>query len=320
MTKKRINLVTGAAGFIGARVSEMLLDAGESVYGVDNLNDYYDVALKLFRLERLRGKPNFQFAHNDIENTEHIARIFDSKEIDVVYHLAARAGVRYSVENPHAYFRTNVNGTLNILDAMQHNGVQKIVLASTSSLYAGFDTPFEESNPANTPLSPYASSKKAAEVLAYSYHHLYNIDVSVLRYFTAYGPMGRPDMAPFRFIKAILSGEAITIYGDGNHSRDFTYVDDIALATLHAGRVKLGYEIINIGAGNQPTTVIQFVRLIEDISGRKAVIVFEPASPLDMVSTQANIQKAKHMLGWRPTTQLKDGLATTIAHVQEYGW
>ena len=257
-------LVTGAAGFIAAKVCEMLLAEGHTVVGVDNLNDYYDVRLKDYRLSRLLGAKskelgadpkqsvyadgvnplisgNFEFRLLDIENLAALDALFAAHKFAAVFNLAARAGVRYSMENPHVYLSTNTLGTLNILECQRKYGVKKQVLASTSSLYAGCPMPFTEDQPVNTPLSPYAATKKAAEMLAYSYHKLYGLDITVVRYFTVFGPAGRPDMAPLRFIKWIDEGTPITLYGDGTQSRDFTYVDDIARGTILAGKLR-GYD------------------------------------------------------------------------------
>ena len=229
-----IILLTGAAGFIGWETAKRLLSGGKRVLGVDNLNDYYDVGLKEYRLEDLKGREKFSFYRADIEDLQALEDIFRGNRIDAVVNLAARAGVRYSIENPFVYMTTNAYGTLNLLELMRKYGVKKIVLASTSSLYAGQKMPFSEELPVNTPISPYAASKKAAEVMAYSYHYLFGIDVSVLRYFTVYGPAGRPDMSLFRFIKWIDVGDELVLYGDGSQSRDFTFVSDIAEGTIRA--------------------------------------------------------------------------------------
>ena len=253
MTKKY--LVTGAAGFIASQVCSQLLDQGDQVVGVDNLNDYYDVRLKDRRLQQLqnhRNAQNFGFEKLDIENQEGLKSLFKNESsFDAVINLAARAGVRYSMENPHVYLSTNAEGTLNLLECMRINGCKKFVLASTSSLYAGQKMPFTEDLAVNEPLSPYAASKKAGELMAYSYHKLYQMDVSVVRYFTVFGPAGRPDMSIFRFIKWIDEGVPIEMFGDGSQSRDFTYVDDIASGTI-AALQHVGFEIINLGGWKEP--------------------------------------------------------------------
>ncbi len=304
-------LVTGAAGFIGWKTCEFLLKRGFKVLGVDNLNDYYDVKLKRYRLEKLKKYPNFQFIFCDIENTEDVFSLFGENKFDAVINLAARAGVRYSMENPYVYMRTNAYGTLNLLDAARTYSVKKFVLASTSSLYAGCKMPFKEDLPTNTPISPYAASKKAAEAIAYTYHYLYDLDVAVLRYFTVYGPCGRPDMSCFRFIRGIMKGEPIEIYGDGTQSRDFTYIDDIADGTIKALEVDVGYEIINLG-GNKPYQLLYMVRLIEDLLGKKAEIKFLPFHKTDLKATWAEIEKAKSILGWEPKVSLEEGLEKTV--------
>jgi nucleoside-diphosphate-sugar epimerase len=299
-------LLTGAAGFIGARTAEMLLQKGVEVVGIDNLNDYYDVKLKEERLSALQ-KPGFQFVNVDIENKKALQALFSQHHFDVVFNLAARAGVRYSMENPDVYMSTNVQGTLNILECMREKKVPKLVLASTSSLYAGQAMPFKEDLPVNTPISPYAASKKAAEVLAYSYHYLYGIDVTVVRYFTVYGPAGRPDMSPYIFADKILKGEEVPVHGSGNQSRDFTFVDDIAEGTILAAK-KVGYEIVNLGGGNNPFTLHQMIALMEKFSGKKAKIKNLDTFKADMDVTWADISKAKNLLGWQPKVPFEEGI------------
>ena len=259
-------LVTGCAGFIAAKVSEFLAAEGHKVVGIDNLNDYYDVSVKKHRLQDLQKFDNFQFIEMDIENADQVDRLFRENRFQTVFNLAARAGVRYNMENPHVYMTTNALGSLNLMDSMRRHGVNKFVLASTSSLYAGQDMPFTESLAVNTPISPYAASKKSAEVMAYSYHYLYGLDVSVLRYFTVYGPASRPDMSIFRFVKWIAEEKEIELFGDGSQSRDFTYVDDIARGTIAAAK-NLGYEIINLGGGNQPVSLNKIISELERLLG-----------------------------------------------------
>jgi len=304
-------LVTGAAGFIGWKTSELLLERGYKVVGVDNLNDYYDVRLKEYRLRELEKHPSFAFVKCDIEDTEEVFSLFSANSFSAVVNLAARAGVRYSMENPFVYMRTNAYGTLNLLDAAKSHGVKKFVLASTSSLYAGCEMPFKEELPTNTPISPYAASKKAAEAIAYTYHYLYGIDVAVLRYFTVYGPCGRPDMSYFRFIRNIMAEEPIEIYGDGTQSRDFTYIDDIAKGTVKALDAEVGYEIINLG-GNKPYELLYMVRMIEELLGKRARMKFLPFHKTDLKATWAEIDKAKRMLNWEPEVSLEEGLERTV--------
>jgi len=238
-------------------------------------------------------------------------QLFKSFQFDTVFNLAARAGVRYSMENPHVYMATNAVGNLNLLDEMLKNGVKKFVLASTSSLYAGQKMPFTEDLPVNTPISPYAASKKAAEVMAYTYHYLYGMDVTVLRYFTVYGPAGRPDMSIFRFIKWIDMGEPIELFGDGLQSRDFTYVDDIAQGTLLAAR-SLGFEIINLGGGKNPISINYVIEYIEKSLGKKAIIRNRDFHKADLKETWADISKAERLLGWKPKISIEEGLDRAI--------
>jgi UDP-glucuronate 4-epimerase len=313
-------LVTGAAGFIASRTCEFLLEQGCRVVGVDNLNDYYDPRVKWHRLERLKRHKAFEFHALDIEDRGGVDGLFDRARFDAVVNLAARAGVRYSLENPHVYLRTNVEGTLNLLESMRRKGVGKLVLASTSSLYAGHAPPFKESNPVDHPISPYAATKRAAEVLCSTYHQLFGIDTTVVRYFTVYGPAGRPDMAIFRFIKWIDEGTPITVFGDGRQSRDFTYVDDIATGTIAALR-PVGYEIINLGGGRRPCTLLEVIDGIERLLGRRAVLNEQPAHKADMLETAADITKAEEVLGWRPQVELEEGLVRCVDwYVENRSW
>lgn len=305
-------LVTGASGFVGAATCGQLLDAGHTVVGVDNMNDYYDVRIKQWRLEQVIDREGFAFHEADIEDESAIGRLFATQPFTAVINLAARAGVRYSMENPHVYMTTNAMGTLNLLEAMRRHHCQKMVLASTSSLYAGGPMPFSEDLPVNTPISPYAASKKAAEVMAYSYHKLYDMDISVVRYFTVFGPGGRPDMSILRFIKWIDEGTPITLYGDGSQTRDFTYIEDIASGTIAATK-PLGYEIINLGGGMEPVSIKYGIDEIARMLGKEAVIDQHPFHKADMMATMANIEKARTLLGWEPTTDFDTGLANTVA-------
>ena len=303
-------LVTGAAGFIGARTCQILLEQGNEVVGVDNMNDYYDVRMKEHRLQQLQND-RFTFHRLDIEDYDALKPLFENNPPEIVINLAARAGVRYSMENPHVYFTTNAIGTLNLLEWMRHCQVKKMVLASTSSLYAGQPLPFVESAPVNTPISPYAASKKAAEVTAYTYHHLFKIDVSVVRYFTVFGPAGRPDMCIFRFIQWIDNGEPIELFGDGSQTRDFTFVDDIARGTIAATK-QVGYEIINLGGGNTPVSINYIIEQIESLLGKKAKIERKPFHIADMVETQANVSKAKSLLDWESQISVEEGLQQSV--------
>ena len=314
-------LITGAAGFIGARTTEMFLDDGVNVVGLDNLNNYYDIGLKEYRLNRLRERPGFTFYRVSIEDRKALEKIFSRHKFDAVLNLAARAGVRYSLENPHIYMSTNAVGTLNLLDCMRKHDSKKMVLASTSSIYAGQPLPFNEDLPVNEPISPYSASKKAAELMAYSYHHLYGLDITVLRYFTVYGPAGRPDMSIFRFIKWIDEGEhPIILFGDGSQSRDFTYIDDIARGTM-AATATAGYEIVNLGGGAKPVSISKLIQMLEELLGKKANVVKKPFHKADLRETSADITKAGRLLDWKPETTLEEGLKKTVTWYQEnHSW
>ena len=303
-------LVTGCAGFIGWAVAKRLLEEGHKVIGVDNLNSYYDVRLKHYRLEDLRSYRDFKFFQLDIEDYEKLKEVFKNYRFDAVINEAARAGVRASIEDPFVYMTTNANGTLNLLELCKNYGISKFVLASTSSLYAGQPMPFKEDLPVNTPISPYAASKKAAEVIAYTYHYLYGIDVSILRYFTVYGPAGRPDMSVFRFIKWIMEDSSLEVFGDGSQSRDFTYIEDIAEGTILALK-PLGYQIINLG-NNKPYSLLEMISLVERFTGKKAKIENREFHKADMKATWADITKAKELLGWQPKTSLEEGIEKTV--------
>ncbi|MDA0346000.1 MAG: GDP-mannose 4,6-dehydratase [Verrucomicrobia bacterium] len=304
-------LLTGCAGFIGWKTTELLIKQGHQVVGVDNLNNYYDVGLKQWRLNKLTQMDGFRFEKADLDEKESIGRLFKNTAFDAVVHLGGRAGVRYSMENPHAYMETNAGGTLSMLESMRQHGVRKFVLSSTSSLYAGQDMPFLESLPVNQPISPYAATKKAAEAMAYTYHHLYDFDVSILRYFTAYGPAGRPDMAPLRFVRWIDEGTPITLYGDGSQSRDFTYIDDIARGTIAALK-NVGHEIINLGGGNNPVSISKMIETFEIQLGKKAIIDYQPFIKGDMLHTWADISKAKSILDWKPQVSFQEGTQNLV--------
>ena len=303
-------LVTGAAGFIGARTAEFLLKAGKPVVGVDNLNDYYDTRLKKHRLKELQKYKNFTFFKADIENLSALKKIFRQTGPEAVINLAARAGVRYSIENPFAYMMTNALGALNVLEACKTSGTRRVITASTSSLYAGQPMPFKETLPVNTPISPYAASKKSAEAMCYTYHYLYGMDITILRYFTVYGPAGRPDMSPFRFIQWIDKGKPVQIFGNGEQSRDFTYVDDIVEGTVKALKLK-GFTVLNLGR-NKPYKLSYFIKLLEKHLGKKAALKYFPSHKTDMGATWADISKAKKILGWQPKVDLNRGVKLTV--------
>jgi UDP-glucuronate 4-epimerase len=319
-------LVAGSAGFIGARVSQQLLDAGHSVVGLDNLCSAYDPRLKHWRLEALTRQARFAFHEIDLGNRAALERVFaesaaaavrtGQSPLSTVFNLAARAGVRPSVENPWPYYEANLIGTLNLLECCRRFAVPKFVLASTSSLYGdGNPTPFREDADTDRPLSPYAASKKAAETLAFSYHHLHGVDVSILRYFTVYGPAGRPDMSVFRFVRHLAEGEPIVVFGDGSRQRDFTYVDDIARGTIAAAR-PLGYEIVNLG-GDRPTALKAVIDRISVLLGVTPSIEYRPAHPADVQTTWADISKARRLLGWAPEVSLDEGLRCCVDWYRE---
>lgn len=311
-------LVTGCAGFIGAKVAELLLDQGHTVVGIDNLNESYDVRLKRWRLDHLTGRAHWSFYQADIADRAALFAVLESatkdsptqdrrQTFDATVNLAARAGVRQSVIDPASYLQTNIVGTLNLLDFCKERGVHKFVLASTSSLYgANNPCPFSEDANTDRPLSPYAASKKAAEALAFSYHHLHGLDVTVLRYFTVYGPAGRPDMSLFRLVQWITEGRPVTVFGDGTQSRDFTYVDDIARGTV-AGLTRLGYEVINLGS-NGPFKLNEAIALVEQATFHKANIVYAARDPSDVLATWANIEKASRLLNWSPQVGFAAGI------------
>ncbi len=313
----RVILLTGCAGFIGYKVAECLLAAGHTVVGLDDLNDAYDIRLKSWRLQQIIPHPKFQFHKLDITDRAALRALFESglgpdlQRPAAVINLAARAGVRQSVENPWVYFETNVTGTLNLLELCRALEVRKVVLASTSSVYGQRNPlPYGEDADTDGPLSPYAASKKSAEAVCYAYHYLYGIDTTILRYFTVYGPAGRPDMSLFRFVQWISEGRPVTVYGDGQQSRDFTFVDDIAQGTV-AALAPLGYEIINLGS-DSPIILMTAVRLVEELVGKKAEIVYTSRHPADVTATWADISKAGRLLGWRPQSTFRDGVAEMV--------
>ncbi len=304
-------LLTGAAGFIASKTAELLCQKkGVRVVGIDNMNDYYDVRLKNYRLKTLKTLPDFTFHKIDIEDKTKLRSLFKKYRFDAVINLAARAGVRYSLENPYIYFTTNAQGTLNLLELCKDHKIKKFILASTSSLYAGQKMPFKETLAVNTPISPYAASKKAAEATCYTYHYLYGIDVTIVRYFTVYGPAGRPDMSIFRFIKWIDEGKPMELFGDGTQSRDFTYVDDIAKGTIKALK-KVGFRIINLG-GNTPYKLNHAIRLIEQNLEKKATVKRFPFHKADLMATWADTDVARDLLKWQPKVSLEDGIQRSV--------
>jgi UDP-glucuronate 4-epimerase len=331
-------LLTGAAGFIGFHTAHILLARGEEVVGLDNLNDYYDVSLKQARLDILKRSPNFRFVKLDLADRDAMKKLFAEEKFERVVHLAAQAGVRYSIQNPLAYIDSNVLGFANILEGCRHNGVQHLVYASTSSVYgANTKMPFSVHQNVDHPLSFYAATKKANELMAHTYAHLYQLPVTGLRFFTVYGPWGRPDMALFLFTKNILAGKPIDVFNYGNHRRDFTYVDDIAegvvramdrIATPHPkwnsddpdpGTSKAPYRLYNIG-NNQPVELMRYIECIEQALGKKATKNLLPMQAGDVPDTFADIDDLVRDVGYRPATPVEEGVRKFVDwYVQYYG-
>jgi nucleoside-diphosphate-sugar epimerase len=314
-------LLTGAAGFIGARVGELLLDDGHTVFGLDNLNEAYDIRLKEYRLKKLHAQPGFSFLKMDIADRDAVQAFGEAEgPFEAVINLAARAGVRASVADPWMYLDTNTYGTLNLLELCRRHNISKFILASTSSLY-GADAPLPtpEHSESSTPLQPYAASKKGAEAMSHAYHFLYGIDVTIFRYFTVYGPAGRPDMSMFRFTQWISEGRPVIVFGDGEQSRGFTYVDDIARGTI-MGLKPLGFEIINLG-GHEAITINALIARLETLIGSSARIERQPRHPADMLANWADVSKAGKLLGWKPQIPLQEGIQRLVEWYQaERAW
>jgi len=311
----RTILLTGAAGFIGFNTSKTLLERGDTVIGIDNLNDYYDPALKLARLEILKKYPKFKFYEANIEDEIKI-----KERVEIICHLAAQAGVRYSLENPLAYEKSNMLGTLNIFEYARQNKIKSVVYASSSSVYGNNEeVPFKESMQLDNPISLYAATKKANELYAYVYHHLYRINMVGLRFFKVYGPWGRPDMALFKFTKNILEGKPIEVYNNGKMSRDFTYVGDIVsgvIASLDRAE-KLKFEVINLGNGS-PVLLMDFIKEIEKCTGKEAKLNMMPMQAGDINQTFADTSKAKSLLGYSPKTNISSGINNFMNWYKEY--
>ena len=306
-------LVTGAAGFIGARTAEMLIEQGHTVVGVDNLNEAYDVRIKEYRLRKLQELNGFEFVRDDISDREILNRQspITNYQFDAVINLAAWAGVRASVKNPWVYAETNVIGTLNMLELCRQAGTKKFLVASTSSIY-GENPPYPtpETASSSEPLQPYAASKKGAEAMTHAYHHLYDIDVSVVRFFTVYGPAGRPDLAIFRFVKWISEEQPVRVNGDGEQSRGFTFIDDITRGIIAALK-PLGFEIFNLG-GHEVITINDLIKLVEEVVGKKAIVQYGPPDLADMRSNWADVSKARQLLGWQPQFTLREGIGKLV--------
>jgi UDP-glucuronate 4-epimerase len=303
-------LITGAAGFIGARTTELLIKDGHTVLGVDNMNNAYDPRMKEYRLRKLQAMPGFTFYKLDISDRSIIDQLKGYK-FDGVINLAARAGVRYSVADPWVFVESNLLGTLNMLELCRQTSTGKFIVASTSSIY-GEDPPYPtpESASSSRPLQPYAATKKGAEAMAHAYHHLHDIDVTIMRFFTVYGPAGRPDLSIFRFVQWISEGRPVHVNGDGEQSRGFTYIDDIVRGIISALK-PLGFEIINLG-GHEVITINDLIKLIEDVVGRKAIIQYGPADPADMRSNWADVRKAGELLGWEPQFNMRAGIEQLV--------
>jgi UDP-glucuronate 4-epimerase len=329
-------LVTGAAGFIGFHVARKLLKRGDEVVGIDNLNDYYGPELKQARLALIGKDDRFTFVKLDVADRDGIASLFRKKEVERVVHLAAQAGVRYSIANPHVYADSNLLGVLNILEGCRNNRVGHLVYASSSSVYgANEKLPFSESDPADHPVSLYAATKKANEMMAHAYAHLYGLPVTGLRFFTVYGPWGRPDMAPFLFTRRILAGEPIDVFNNGRHSRDFTYIDDIAegvVKTLDHVAAPSGdwdphspdpaissapYRLYNIG-NNKPVRLLDFIAAIEKAAGKKARINMLPMQKGDVEATCADIEALSAAVGFRPDTTIEKGIEEFVSWYRGY--
>jgi UDP-glucuronate 4-epimerase len=329
-------LVTGAAGFIGYHTSMKLLERGEEVLGIDNVNDYYDPRLKEARLERLRAYPGFRFEKRDIADRPAMEELFARERPPRVIHLAAQAGVRYSIVNPHAYTDANVTGFLNILEGCRHNQVEHLVFASTSSVYgANTKQPFSEHDNVDHPVSLYAATKKANELMAHTYAHLYGMSVTGLRFFTVYGPWGRPDMALFKFTRGILAGEPIPVFNRGQMIRDFTYVADIVEGIVRVADTPAQadpqwngdapdpatsyakYRVFNIG-NNQPILLLDCIAILEDCLGKKADMQFLPMQPGDVVSTMADVSELERAVGFRPATPLRVGISRFVEWYREH--
>lgn len=327
-------LITGAAGFIGARLST-LLDEKHEIIGIDNLNDYYDVALKEERLNVLRNKKNFYFKKIDLASKNDIKNLFEKEKFDVVIHLGAQAGVRYSIENPYAYIDSNIIGTMNILEAARHHPVKHLIYASSSSVYGGNKkTPFCADDSVDHPVSLYAATKKSNELMVHAYSNLYGIPTTGLRFFTVYGPMGRPDMAYFGFTNKIVSGEPIEIYNNGDMMRDFTYIDDIVEGIIrlipNAPKAKENwseenglstswapYKVYNIG-NSTPVQLLEFVETIEKHLGMKAKKNFKPMQPGDVKVTYADVSDLEKDINFKPSTSLDEGIKNFIDWYKDY--
>ncbi len=311
-------LVTGSAGFIGFHVSKRLLEMGESVVGVDNLNEYYDVNLKKARLEILKSYNDFTFYKEDIQNFQALEGVFETHNLDFICNLAAQAGVRYSLKAPFSYQKSNLDGFLTLLELARKYSVKNFVYASSSSVYGdNKKVPFSVDDRVDTPVSLYAATKKANELIAHAYSHLYQIPCTGLRFFTVYGPWGRPDMALFLFTDAILKKRPINVYNYGNMKRDFTYIDDIVDGTIAALKRAVPYEIFNLG-NSQSVELLDFIRILEGVLGQEAQKNMMPIQPGDVPETAADIRKSRELLGFDPKTPLEKGIRRFVRWYREY--
>lgn len=302
-------LVTGAAGFIASHVAEQLLLSGYEVTGIDNLNDYYPVRYKQRNLEHLASFAKFTFEKTDIEDLQALEKLFRSRDFSHIAHLAARAGVRPSIKDPVVYLEANIRGTLNLLECAKKARTENFVLTSSSSVYGNSSrVPFREDDSAtDLPISPYAATKKAAEVMGHTYHHLFDMNVTVIRPFTVYGPRGRPDMAPWFFMESILQGSPIPKYGDGSTRRDYTFIDDFVQGFIAALKKPLGYEIFNLG-NSQTVSLNEAIETIEQVCGKKAIVQPAPMQPGDVEVTFADVTKARDQLAYNPSTTFREGM------------
>jgi UDP-glucuronate 4-epimerase len=301
-------LITGVAGFIGSNLAEKLIKNGDQVIGIDNFDNFYDKKIKLQNIKNFQNSDNYKLYNLDLLNYNELSNVFKSNEIDLVIHLAAKAGVRPSILDPTTYFNVNLNGTLNLLEAMKNNNLNKLIFASSSSVYGNNKrVPFSETDNVDFPISPYAASKKAGELLCHTYHHLYNFDIFCLRFFTVYGQRQRPDLAIHKFTKALFNKESIPFYGDGTSRRDYTHISDIINGIEGAIRNLKGFEIFNLGE-SQTTTLIQLIKYLEEFTGEKAILNKLPMQAGDVELTYANIEKARKMLNYNPKVNIEDGL------------
>ncbi len=315
-------LVTGAAGFIGMYVAKRLLEQGHEVVGLDNLNDYYLPELKQWRLAQLEAFESFRFIKLDLADREGMAELFEKEQFQRVIHLAAQAGVRYSIENPFAYVDSNLIGMMTILEGCRHNAVEHLVYASSSSVYGMNDkVPFSETDMVDNPVSLYAATKKSNELMAHSYSKLYNIPTTGLRFFTVYGPAGRPDMAPWLFTEAILKGEPIKVFNHGKMMRDFTYIDDIVEGVIRIQDVipadKIPYSLFNIG-NNEPIELARFIKAIETATGKEAERIMLGMQPGDVERTYADTTRLETVVGYKPQTEIEDGIEQFVTWYKEF--